>query len=126
MEKQVSPGLSTLFLVYAVLVGLFGLVYLAIPEVWGTLLNLPMKQPRLYRVIGAALGAFAASSWLASKETAWERVKIVVQTEIMWTVLGSLVLLWGLVFGGFPRADSMNLAFFTGFAAAFGYFYLRR
>ena len=126
MEKQVSPGLKTLFLVHGILAGIFGLVYLAIPKVWGDLVNLPMKQPELYRLIGAALWAFASGSWLAYKQTGWENVKIVVQMEIIWTILGALVLLWGLMFAGFPRADWMNVIIFGGFGLAFSYFYFRR
>jgi hypothetical protein len=45
---------------------------------------------------------FAASSWLAYRQTLWDRVKIVVQIEIVWTVLGVLAMLWGLMFEGLP------------------------
>lgn len=125
MERQISPGLKTLFLVHAILGTIFGLVDLLIPEMWGNLVGLPMKEPGMYRLIGAAVLAFATSSWLAYRETAWDRVKIVVQMEIVWTILGTIILLLGLLFAGAPTADWMNLVILGGFAAAFSYFYFR-
>ena len=65
------------------------------------------------------------SSWLAYREAAWEKVKIVVQMEIVWTLLGTLVALWGLIFAGFPKVDWLNALVLGGFAAAFTYFYFR-
>jgi len=75
--------------------------------------------------IGAAILGFATSSWLAYREAAWDNVKIVVQMEIVWTILGTLVALWGLLFAGFPTADWMNVVIFGGFTATFSYFYFR-
>ena len=125
MEKQISRGLHTTFLVHAVLATIFGLVYLLMPDVWGNLAGVPMHDPGWYRGIGAAILGFATSSWLAYKETTWEKVKIVVQMEIVWTILGTLVTLWGLIFAGFPTSDWLSALILGGFAAAFSYFYFR-
>jgi len=125
MEKQISPGLKTLFLVHAILAAIFGLAYLLMPDVWGSLTGVPMQEPGWYRAIGAAILGFATSSWLAYRETAWDKVKIVVQMEIVWTILGTLVALWGLLFAGFPAADWLNALVLGGFAVAFTYFYIR-
>lgn len=125
MEKQISPGLKTTFLIHAVLGTIFGLAYLLMPEVWGNLIGVPMQEPGWYRAIGAAILGFASSSWLAYKETAWEKVKIVVQMEIVWTVLGTLVTLWGLIFADFPTGDWLNVLVLGGFAVAFSVFYFR-
>jgi len=62
---------------------------------------------------------------LAYRETIWDKVKIVVQMEIVWTVLGTLVALWGLLFAGFPTADWLNALVLGGFALAFTYFYFQ-
>lgn len=125
MEKQMSFGLKTTFLVHAIVGTIFGLVFLLIPVVWGNLFGIPVPDPVLQRMMGAAILAFAASSWLAYRETAWEKVKIVVQMEIVWTILGTLLTLWGLVFAGLPVAEWMNVVILGGFAAAFSFFYSR-
>jgi len=126
MEKQISPGLKTLFLVHAIVSTIFGLAYLLMPDVWGSLTGVPMQEPGWYRAIGAAILGFATSSWLAYREAAWEKVKIVVQMEIVWSILGTLVALWGLIFAGFPTADWLSALVLGGFAVAFTYSYCRR
>ncbi len=126
MEKQISSGLKTTFLVHFIVALIFGLTYLLIPEVWGNLINWPVKEPPVYRLLGAALLGFGVSSWFAYKETAWEKVKIVVQMEIAWTILGTLVMLWGLLFAGLPVMGWVNAVILAAFAVAFVYFYSRK
>lgn len=125
MEKPISPGLKTTFLVHLILGGLFGLVYLLIPGVWGNLINWPTLEPAPYRLIGAAVLGFATSSWLAYRETDWEKVKTVVRMEIVWTILGTLVMLWGLIFAGLPAIGWLLAVILAGFAVAFSVFYPR-
>jgi len=126
MEKQIPYGLKITFLVHVIVAGIFGLVFLLIPEMFGGMMGAPIKEPSTFRLVGAALIAFAASSWFAYRETVWERVKIVVQMEIVWTILGVLATLWGLMFEGLPTADWMNVVILGAFAVAFIFFYSRR
>jgi hypothetical protein len=126
MEKQIPYGLKITFLVHVIVAGIFGLVFLLIPEMFGGMMGAPIKEPSTFRLVGAALIAFAASSWFAYRETVWERVKIVVQMEIVWAILGVLATLWGLMFEGLPTADWMNVLILGAFAVAFIFFYSRR
>jgi len=126
MEKQIPYGLKITFLVHVIVGGIFGLVFLLIPEVFGGMMGAPIKDPPTFRLLGAALIAFAASSWFAYRETVWERVKIVVQIEIVWTILGVLATLYGLVFEGLPAGDWMNVLILGAFGVAFVFFYSRR
>jgi hypothetical protein len=125
MEKQIPKGLKVTFLVHLVLAVIFGAGFLLVPEVVTGLLGARALEPTTFRLVGAAMLAFGASSWLAYRETLWERVKIVVQIEIVWTVLGVLATLWGLMFEGLPAADWMNVLILGAFAVAFAYFYSR-
>lgn len=102
-----------------------GLVYLVIPQALEALLKVPIKEPEMYRTLGAAVLGFAASSWYAYRETAWDRVRIVVQMEMVWTILGTLVLLWGLTVAGLPAMDWVNAVILGGFAVAFCFFFVR-
>ena len=125
MGTQIAPRLRTLFLVHFIVAGVFGLIYLLIPETWGNLISWPIQEPAIYRLVGAAVLGFAASSWFAYRATGWEKVKIVVQMEIVWTVLGTLVLLWGLLFASLPAFGWVNAVILAGFAIAFIAFYQR-
>jgi hypothetical protein len=77
------------------------------------------------RLVGAAILGFTSSSWWAYKESSWEKVKIIVQMEIVWTVLATLVLLWGLLFAGLPALEWLNAIIMAAFAVAFSIFYSR-
>ena len=125
MDKQISSGLKTTFLIHFVVAGIFGLVLLLVPRMWGNLAGLEIVKTAIYRLVGTALLGFAASSWLAYKETVWERVRIVAQMEIIGSALGALVILWGLAFEGLPPLEWMNVVILAGFAIAFAFFYSR-
>ncbi len=127
MEKQISAGLKTTFLVHAIVGTIVGLAYLLIPTNVGDLLSWPVAEEGPYRLIGAAILGFAVSSWLAYRETDREAVRIVVQMEIVWTVLATLVMLWGLLLAtvAFPAVAWVFAVVFALFAIAFAYFYYR-
>jgi hypothetical protein len=128
MEKEnaIPHGLKMTFLVHFVVAAVFGLVFLLIPDIFGGLMGVLIREPSTFRLVGAALVAFAASSRFAYREAVWERVKIVVQMEIVWTVLGVLAMLYGLIFEGLPAGDWMNVIILGAFAVAFIFFYSRR
>ena len=126
MDKQISTGLKNTFLIHFILGVLFGLVYLLIPEMWSDLINWSIPDPAPYRLLGAAVLGFGISSWLAYKDGVWAHVKIIVQAEIVWTALATLVMLWAMIFAGLPPFGWVNTAIFAGFAVAFSLFYARR
>ncbi len=128
LEKKMPYGLRITFLVHMLVAGIVGVIFLLIPETYGSMSGFPVSIPQVVsveRFVGAAFLAFATSSWLAYKETMWDRVKIVVQMEIVLTILGTLALVWGLLSSGFPVADWMFAAILVVFAIAFITFYSR-
>jgi uncharacterized membrane protein len=127
-EKAIPYGLKITFLVHVIVGGIFGLAYLLIPQVITIVMGFSAGEPALslFRVIGAAILGFAASSWFCYRQTLWERVKIVVQMEIVWTILGALASAWGVVSGAFPATGWMNAIILAAFAIAFIAFYSRK
>jgi hypothetical protein len=121
MDKQISKGLKTTFLIHIIVGLIFGLTMLLYPQAWASF-GVQVKEPEMYRLVGAAILGFTASSWWAYKETLWDKVKIIVQTEIVWTSLAALVILYGLLFAGLPAIEWLNFALMAGFAIAFAYF----
>ena len=126
MNTQLSQGLKTTFLIHFFVALLFGLGFLLIPNVLGNLYGLNVQEPEIYRLLGGAMLGFAISSWLSYKATAWESVRIVVVMEIVWAILGTLVMLYGLLFAGFPVLGWLNAVILGAFAIAFGWFYFRK
>ena len=126
MEKKYTSGLKTTFLVHVIVGAIFGLIYLLIPEVFGNLINWPVKDIYFTRLVGAAILAFTATSWFAYKATTWDQVRITVQMEIIWTILATLLMLWGLLAGMLPSIAWTNAILMAGFAVAFSYFYFRK
>jgi hypothetical protein len=74
-------------------------------------------------LLGAALLGFAASSILAYRETAWEKVIIVVRMEIVWLALAVLVMLYAMLFAGAPAIGWLNTVLLAAFLVAFSAFY---
>jgi hypothetical protein len=126
MDEQIPYGLKITFLVHFVVAVVFGAGFLLIPDMLTGMLGARTVEPSTFRLVGAAMLAFAASSWLAYRQPVWEKVKIVVQLEIVWTILGVLAMLYGLIFEGLPAADWMNVVILGAFAVAFIFFYSRR
>jgi hypothetical protein len=128
MEKPIRSGLRTTFLLQAISHAVFGIVFLLIPEAFATLVGLPVADwaMSIARMLGAAQLGFSAACWFAYKETLWERVKIVVQMEIVFNVMGTLAALYGLTLGGLPAMIWPNLIILVVFGVAFTVLYYRR
>ncbi len=123
---KISSGLKLLFLVHLVIGLVFGLAYLLIPGTSMGWMGVTLKDEFPYRLVGAAILAFSASSWYSYQAAEWERVKIVVLAEIAWTVLAALVGLYGLIFAGQPSPLWISVIIMAGFAVAFIYFYNKK
>ena len=121
--KKVRPGLRVTFVAHAIAALAFGLIYLFIPDIWGDLVNWPAPETAPYRLIGAAMLAFGASSVLAYREVDWDKVIIIVRTEIVWTALATLVLLWALVLDGAPAIAWLYVVLMAVWTVLFSIFY---
>ena len=121
--KKVRPGLRVTFVAHAIAALAFGLIYLFIPDIWGDLVNWPTTDTAPYRLIGAAMLAFGASSVLAYREVDWEKVIIIVRTEIVWTALATLVLLSGLLFDAAPAIGWLYVVLMAVWTVLFSIFY---
>ena len=123
---KISQGLKTTFLIHFIVALLFGLGFLFMPVLVGSWYGLNVQEPDTYRLLGAVMLGFAVSSWFAYRATDWESVRIVVVMELVWTILGTLVLLYALLFAGFPALGWLNAVILGAFAIAFGRFYFQK
>lgn len=121
MEQKIPGGLKTTFLIHIIVGAIFGVGMLLYPRVW-SLVGVNVTEPAMYRLVGAAILAFSASSWWGYQAANREQVKIIVKAEVVWTTLATLVFLWGLLFEGLPAILWMNAVIMAAFAIAFGYY----
>jgi len=126
MERQVSCGLKITFLVHVIIAAIMGLITLLVPQVLGIMAGVKILEPETFRLVGAGLLAFATSSALAYRQKSWENVKIIVIMEIVFGVLSTLAMIWGLITGALPVSDWTNVVILGGFAVAFIIFYFRK
>ena len=94
MKGQTSKGLRIVLLVYTIYSVVYGLLHVVSPEMVGA------KDPAIERVLGAAVLAFAFGAGMAYLERVWERVKIVVLVQVVWMILYTITLAWGILAGG--------------------------
>lgn len=126
MQKNILPGLRITFWVHLIVGAIFGLGYLLVPDAIAGIAGIQVQDSAMWRLIGAAICAFAASSWWAIHETEWAHVKIIVEAEIVWTVLATLVEVYGNIGMGYPIMAWLGAVIMAAFAVAFGYFYMRQ
>lgn len=122
-NQRIPSGLKTTFLVHFIIAGLVGLQHLLVPRWWTDLAGMDITITVTWRVIGAAVVALAVSSWLAYKEDIWERVRIIVIMEIVWSVIGALVIVWGILIENALLLEWINVAVLAGFAAVFAFYF---
>jgi len=126
MRTQLTQGLKTTFLIHFIVALLFGLGFLLIPNLLGNWYGLKVQDWTGYRLLGGALLGFGVSSWLCYKANSLESIRIVVVMEIVWPILGALVIIYALLFAGYPALAWINAVIFAAFAIAFGWFYFRK
>jgi len=91
MKEEISKLLKITFLIHFFVVVIFGLVFTVIVEIYLELVGWPYDDPVTGRILGAVFLGFAVASLLSWRETKWESVKIVVQMEIAWLMIGTAV-----------------------------------
>jgi uncharacterized protein YjeT (DUF2065 family) len=122
MNAQIPSGLKTTFLVHTIVGVIVGLAYFLFPNILGNLLNWDMSDGA-YRVVGAAILGYGMSSLWAYQAQTWAEVKIITQTELVWSAAGAIAVLWGMLTGGAPMIAALHFVLLTAFLVAFGYFY---
>jgi len=94
MKGYTSKGLRITILVYAISLVLSGLFHIVSPQ------TVVAQDQAIERVLGGAMLAFAIGAGLAYIERTWNRVKIAVLMQVVWMILYTITLAWGVLTGG--------------------------
>ncbi|MGB2896021.1 MAG: hypothetical protein WBB65_07655 [Anaerolineales bacterium] len=126
MEKQITLGLKYTFLVHSIAMAMFALTYIFTPVLWGDLTGCLSNQvPQVFRLFGTAILGYAISSFLAYRESSYEKVKITTQMNCVITALFPIMLVLALVFWDLPSIGWMYFVVMLGFGIVFNYFYFK-
>ena len=123
MAKELLKGLEIVLLVHFILGLILGILFLFIPEKYCTIIGVVMADHGLLRLVGAASLALGSSSFLAYRSKDWEKVKLLVQMDLIWLVSAIVGLVWWLVESG-PLVAWWVFGMFIAFLGAFIYFYI--
>ena len=127
MEKQITTGLKNTFLLHSIMMAIFALNYIFTPVWWGNLTGCLSNQvPQVFRLFGTTILGYAISSFLSYRETAWEKVKIVVQMNCVINALFPIMIVLALLFWDLPSIGWMYFVVMSGFGVAFNYFYFKK
>lgn len=127
MERQISPGLKYTFLAHTIAMAIFALNYILTPVLWGDLTGCLSNQvPQVFRLFGTAILGYAICSFLAYRESSFEKVKITAQMNCIITALFPIMLVLALFFWDLPSIGWMYFVVMLGFGIAFNYFYFKK
>ncbi len=127
MEKQITAGLKYTFLAHGIVMTMFTVTYVFFPVQYGDLTGCISKQvPDVFRLLGTIIFGYAINSFLAFRETSWEKVKIVAQMNCLMNILIPFAILIVLLFCNFPSIAWMAFTVTGGFGIAFNFFYFKK
>ena len=125
MVDKISKQLNIMFLVHFFISILFGIVFLIFIEAFKDFIQWPYLDPVAGRLLGAGLIGFASSSLLAWRETEWLKVKLVVQMEIVWCAIGSIVSLISAFLFPVPIFIWVMIIIYLFFLIVFAWYYFQ-
>ena len=121
-----SRALKTTFLVHSIVALILGLLLLLLPGRFLNLLGWAPIDPLSSRLLGAALIALSWGSFRGWQAVTRDQVKILLELEAVFTVLGSIGLLRHLLFAPYPLIAWVTFLFLAVFAIAWVAFLIKK
>ncbi|MDO8055529.1 MAG: hypothetical protein Q6361_01590 [Candidatus Hermodarchaeota archaeon] len=90
MAEEYGIILRITFLIHIIIGFIFGLGLLILPDLIMTTFGFSFSDP-VPRMMGAMMLALTMGSILALMTKEWARVKILVEIELIWSILGTIV-----------------------------------
>ena len=118
-----SRGLNTTFILHAIVSFVFGVALFFFSGDFSELVGWTPYDPGTSQAFGAAMLALAVSSWLGARAGSFSDVKILVQMEIVFTVLGAISSIYQVTVAGGPAFQWVSFSIYTVFACLWIYFY---
>ncbi len=119
-----SRGLKYTFFAHMLAALAFGLLFLISPDLYARIANYSPIDPIITRSLGVAVLGLAFSSWLAFRAATTDEIRIILETEVFYTVLMTATLTLIMVFTPAPVFTLVPLTVHLLFAIAFVYFFV--
>jgi uncharacterized membrane protein YfcA len=122
MANDIPKGLQWMFLIHFFVGAFFGVGFLFFHQMIFDAVNWIYSDQAIIRLLGGALIAISTSSLLAWREKELDRVKIVMEMELVWLVLAVVASIYGAILT-INWLAWVIFAQFTAFLVGFGYYY---
>lgn len=119
-----SRGLKYTFFAHMLAALAFGLLFLISPDLYARIANYSPIDPIITRSLGVAVLGLAFSSWLAFRAATTDEIRIILETEVFYTVLMTATLTLIMVFTPAPVFTLVPLTVHLLFAIAFVYYFV--
>lgn len=97
MAEEYGVVLRITFIIHVIVGFVYGLSFLLIPDLLAYMFGLTFTDPTV-RVLGAVMIAFTIGSLLCLMTKEWVRVKVVVEMNLIWSVLAAIVITYHFFF----------------------------
>ncbi len=105
---EISKFLKMSFLIDGLVVTVYGLVMLLIPDVHATMFGFPYEE-FADRYVGSLFLGFGIGNLLAYRASSWENVELVVLMNLTTLVIGLLVILYSIAVALLPVAAYLQV-----------------
>ncbi|MFW9849465.1 MAG: hypothetical protein ACFFF4_10000 [Candidatus Thorarchaeota archaeon] len=124
MSGEIPSYARYIFLLGCITSLIFGAWYFFSPESWSDLTGWP-PEASTTRVLGAILLSYVLGAFLAYRAESWKTVKIYVLMTIVWTLLGTIGILWNMAIMTLPIAGWMTAGLLAIFFVLYLYVYMQ-
>ena len=84
---EISKRMKLLLIIHVIIAGIYGFLYLVIPEIFSKLVDAPSFDPQVWRLWGGTLIVLAIFGVLMIKRAEWENMKIFWEFIIIWLIM---------------------------------------
>lgn len=123
---EISKFLKMSFLIDGLIVTVYGLVMLLIPDIHANMFGFPYEE-FADRYVGSLFLGFGIGNLLAYRASSWENVEVVVLMNLTTLVIGLLVILYSIAMALLPVAAYMQvgLVLFLLFLFLYSYYEIK-
>jgi hypothetical protein len=124
MSGEIPSFAKYIFLLGFIVSMIFGVWYFLSPESWSAITGWPTETAAI-RVLGSLLLMLSVGAILAFRATSWKEVELYVLMVIVWTLLGTIGMLWNMLSMTLPVMGWLNTGLTAMFLVLYLYVYYR-
>jgi len=124
MSGEIPSFAKYIFLLGFIVSLVFGVWYFLSPESWSAITGWPIETAAI-RILGSLLLMLSVGAILAFRATTWKEVELYVLMVIVWTLLGTIGMLWNMLSMTLPVIGWLNTGLTAMFLVLYLYVYYR-